>query len=308
MLNLLQLDLVSLRLLVLTADSENLTKAAEHAHMTVSAASKRLAELERVTNCTLFIRLPRGLQLTPAGRGLAEHARNILEGAQRMAHDASDYASGVRGHVRLFANTSAVIQFLPEDLAIFLAANPHVRIGMEEALSDMTIQAVEDGRAEIGIFADNVPAPRLEIKPYRRDRLVVLAPQSHPLAQMHSVTLAETLDYDYVALNQGSSLLKRIGDAAASTGKILKVRIQVSSFDGICRMINAGLGIGILPIGSVHPELLESKLRAIPLDGPWASRTLYVGVADAARLSPEAANLYSYLSSLETAPFMKESA
>lgn len=109
MLNLLQLDLVSLRLLVLTADSENLTKAAEHAHMTVSAASKRLAELERVTNCTLFIRLPRGLQLTPAGRGLAEHARNILEGAQRMAHDASDYASGVRGHVRLFANTSAVI-------------------------------------------------------------------------------------------------------------------------------------------------------------------------------------------------------
>ncbi|WPK03249.1 LysR family transcriptional regulator [Pseudomonas putida] len=68
-LNLLQLDLASLRLLVLAANSQNLTKAADGAHMTVSAASKRLAELERVTDCTLFIRLPRGLQLTPAGRG-----------------------------------------------------------------------------------------------------------------------------------------------------------------------------------------------------------------------------------------------
>jgi hypothetical protein len=126
MINLLQLDLLSLRLLVLAAESENLTKAADGAHMTVSAASKRLAELERITDCTLFVRLPRGLQLTPAGRGLAEHARHILESAQRMAHDASDFSNGVRGHVRLFANTSAVIQFLPGDLNTFLAANPVV--------------------------------------------------------------------------------------------------------------------------------------------------------------------------------------
>jgi DNA-binding transcriptional LysR family regulator len=299
MLNLLQLDLISLRLLVLTADCENLTKAAEYAHMTVSAASKRLAEMERLTDCTLFIRLARGLQLTPAGKGLAEHARQILEGAQRMAHDASDYANGVRGHVRLFANTSAIIQFLPDDLATFLTANPHVRIGLEEALSDMTIQAVEDGRADIGIFADNIPSPRLQTRTFRHDRLVVLAPQDHPLASRESVTLADTLDYDYVALNQGSSLLRRINEAAANTGKMLKVRIQVSSFDGICRMINAGLGIGILPLGSVHPELLVSKLRAIPIEGEWATRTLLVGVANPERLSPEAANLFTYLGNLE---------
>lgn len=299
MLNLLPLDFVSLRLLVLTADHQNLTKAADAAHMTVSAASKRLAELERLTQCTLFVRLPRGLQLTPAGKGLAEHARQLLEGAQRMAHDASDYASGVRGHVRLFANTSAVIQFLPRDLTRFLSTNPDVRIGLEEALSEMTIEAVEDGRADIGIFADNIPAPRLEVRPYRRDRLVVLVPQAHPLAQRERVHLVDTLDYDYVALNQGSSLLRRISDAATRTGKLLKVRIQVSSFDGICRMIDAGLGIGILPLGSVQPGLLDAKLRAITLEDEWAARTLFVGVADAARLSPEAANLFSYLSDLE---------
>lgn len=300
MFNLLQLDMASLRLLVLAAQTQNLTKAADSAHMTVSAASKRLAELERVTECTLFIRLPRGLQLTPAGRGLSEHAKHILEGAQRMAYDASDYASGIRGHVRLFANTSAVIQFLPKDLTTFLAVNPHVRIGMEEALSEMTIQAVEDGRTDIGIFADNVPAPRLERRPYRRDRLVLLAPKHHPLAQRSKVALEDALDYDFVALNQGSSLLRRITDAAAGSGKLLKVRIQVSSFDGICRMIAAGLGIGILPVGSVQPGLLRTSLKAIELDGEWASRTLYVGITKDARLSPEAANLWSFLTNIES--------
>lgn len=299
MINLFQLDLASLRLLVLAADTENLTKAADSAHMTVSAASKRLAELERVTDCTLFIRLPRGLQLTPAGRGLAEHARQILEGAKRMAHDASDFSNGVRGHVRLFANTSAVIQFLPQDLNTFLAANPLVRIGLEEALSDMTIQAITDGRADIGIFADNVPAPHLDIRPYRSDTLVVLVPQQHPLGQRSQVAFADTLDYDYVALNQGSSLLRRISDAANTAGKLLKVRIQVASFDGICRMIAAGLGIGILPLGSVHPGLLQTRLKAIALTDTWASRTLYAGVATDARLSPEASNLFNFLTSLE---------
>lgn len=107
------------------------------------------------------------------------------------------------------------------------------------------------------------------------------------------------MDFDFVALNQGSSLLRRITDGAAGAGKLLKVRIQVSSFDGICRMIEGGLGIGILPLGSVQPEMLQTRLKAIELDGEWASRTLYVGVAKDVRLAPEAANLFSFLTSLE---------
>ncbi|WP_225920053.1 LysR family transcriptional regulator [Pseudomonas vanderleydeniana] len=297
--NLLQLDLLSLRLLVLAADSKNLTKAAEQAHLTLSAASKRLAELERVTGCTLFIRLPRGLQITPAGQGLAQHARLMLDNAQRLAHDATDFANGVRGHLRLFANTSAVIQFLPQDLADFLGTHPDIRISLEEALSDMTVQALKDGKADIGIFADNVPTNGLEVRPYRQDQLVVLVPADHPLVRHGSVSLVETLEYDFVALNQGSSLLERIRQAAASAGGLLKVRIQVSSFDGICRMIEAGLGIGILPLGSVRPEVLQRKLRAIHLRDAWASRTLNVGVVEAARLSPEAANLFHYLTTVQ---------
>jgi DNA-binding transcriptional LysR family regulator len=191
-----------------------------------------------------------------------------------------------------------LVQFLPDDLASFLRANPNVRIGLEEALSEPIIQAVENGRADIGIFADNVPAEGLYKLPYRDDRLVLLVPVGHELANERSVSFADTLGFDYVALNQGSSLLRRITDAAVSAGKILKVRIQVSSFDGICRMIEAGLGIGILPLSSVRAELLGSRLIAVDLSDDWAHRTLFVGVASQAQLTPEAAKLFEYLSSV----------
>lgn len=297
MINPLHFDLSSLRLLIFAAEFGNLTRAAEKANITVSSASKRLAELERTTECSLFVRLPRGLELTAAGRGMVEHARTILEGVNRMAYDASDYAVGVRGHVRLFANTSAVVQFLPNDLAFFLQENRNLRIGLEEALSESIVQAVQSGRADIGIFADNVPAEGLYKLPYRDDRLVLLVPVDHELASERSVSFADTLGFDYVALNQGSSLLRRITDAAASTGKILKVRIQVSSFDGICRMIEAGLGIGILPLPSVRAELLGTRLVAVDLADDWADRTLFVGVANQLLLAPGASKLFEYLSS-----------
>ncbi len=297
--DLLHVDLVSLRLLIFAAETKSLTHAARLANMSLSTASKRLSELERQTECLLLERLPRGVELTPAGVGIAQHARQILDGVNRMACDASDFATGVRGHVRLTANTSAVIQFLPQDLASYLAANPYVRIGMEEALSDDIVQALINGRADIGIFADNVASEGVVKHPYRRDQLVLLVPAQHPLSGKSCLNLAEALPYDFVALNQGSSLLRRITEAAIGEGKLLKVRIQVSSFDGICRMIEAGLGIGILPLASVRSELLGQRLHAVPLTDPWASRTLYVGRAESTELSPEAQKLYEHLSLLE---------
>lgn len=298
--NLLHVDLASLHLLVIAAETLNLTQAAVKANMTVSTASKRLSELERITDCSLFVRLPRGIELTAAGKGIADHARHILECVNRMACDANDYSVGVRGHVRLTANTSAVIQFLPHDLATYLADNPFVRIGTEEALSDQIVEALLNGRTDIGIFADNVASDQIIKRVYRRDQLVLLVPANHPLAKRNELALSEALDNDFIALNQGSSLLRRLADAAAANGKMLKVRIQVSSFDGICRMIEAGLGIGVLPRASVREELLGISLVAVKLTDEWARRTLFVGVASETNLSPEASKLYNYLARIES--------
>ncbi|MFJ3054413.1 LysR family transcriptional regulator [Herbaspirillum sp. NPDC087042] len=294
MINPAHFDLQTLRIFLLVADSGSLTRAAERAHMTLSAISKRIGELEKTIDCELLVRLPRGIELTPAGVGLREHAQRVIEQVNRMAGEMSDFAVGVRGHVRMWVNTSAVVQFLPNDIAEFLSENAGIHIGLEEKLSVAIIEALNHGRADLGVFADNVPSPGIEKKPYRSDDLVLLVPRGHPLDGLKEIAFADTLEYGYVALNEGSSLLKRMVTAATATEKTLRIRIQVSSFDGICRMIEAGLGIGVLPRAAVRPEILGTRLHAITLIDAWAHRTLWIG-RSATAVQPEAIKLFNFL-------------
>ncbi|MEW6344609.1 MAG: LysR family transcriptional regulator [Paraburkholderia sp.] len=295
MVNPTHFDLHSLRVFLAVAETGSLTRAAERCHMTLSAISKRIADLERATDCALLVRHPRGVELTPAGHGLLNHALQVLDQVNRMASEMSDFAVGVRGHVRVWANTSAVVQFLPTDLQRFLAVNPSIRITLEERLSSEVIEALGAGRTDLGIFADNVPAPLVDKRLYRRDQLVLLVPAGHALAGLTQIAFADTLDYDYVGLNSGSSLLLRLMDAALAAERPLRLRVQVSSFDGISRMIEAGLGIGILPAAAVRPEILEAGLRAVQLTDAWAERTLWIAAKQADALTPEAARLFEFM-------------
>ncbi|KAA1014587.1 LysR family transcriptional regulator [Paraburkholderia panacisoli] len=289
-------DLQSLRLFVVVAELGSLTRAADRTNMTLSAVSKRIADLERSTGCALLLRQPRGVELTAAGKGLLVHARQLVERVNRMANEMNDYSTGVRGHVRMWANTSAIVQFLPRDVRIFLSDNPSVKISLEERLSGEIVSAVTSGDADIGIFADNVPAPDIEKAVYRRDKLVLLVPNDHPLASQKQVAFIDTLDFEYVGLNEGSSLLARLLAAAIAAERTLKVRIQVSSFDGICRMIEQGLGIGVLPEAAVRNEILAAGLRPVQLVDEWADRTLWIGTRSVESLSPEAARLFAFMS------------
>lgn len=293
-------DLQSLRLFLVIAESGSLTKAAEQSCLTLSAVSKRVADLERSVDCQLLMRRPRGIELTAAGRGLLVHARQVLDRVNRMASEMNDYAVGVRGHVRIWANTSAIIQFLPHDMRSFLADNPGVKVSIEERLSGEIVAAIGSGAADIGVFADNVAALDMDKAVYRQDTLVLLVPNGHPLADAGEIAFVDTLDYEYVGLNEGSSLLARLLDAAFAAERVLNVRIQVSSFDGICRMIEQGLGIGVLPEGAVRAEILATGLKAVRLTDAWARRTLWIGTKSRPLLSPEAGRLFDFM--CEAAP------
>lgn len=295
-------NLQSLWIFTHVAEHGSVTRASEKTHMTVSAVSKRIADLERTIDCALFLRLPRGLMLTAAGHELLRHAKQVLETVNRMSSAIGDFSTGVRGHVRVWANTSAVVQFLPNDLAAFLGRDPQLRISLEERLSHEVVEAVLSGVADIGVFADKVPATGLRKYHYRDDALVVLVPSGHPLANRSEVQFADTLEYDFVGLNQGSSLLNRMSEAAAALELVLKLRIQVTSFDGICRMIEAGLGIGVLPEGAVRQEILTAGLRVVRLSDSWAARSLWLGVRDPQSLQPEAVKLLEHLTGVELSP------
>ncbi|TSD83488.1 LysR family transcriptional regulator [Mycobacterium sp. KBS0706] len=271
------LDLVSLRLFVSVVEQRSIAQASRTHNIAASAVSKRLSDLEARVGVTLLYRLKEGVEPTPAGQALYRHAKRMTRIVEDLEAELSEYSQGARGHVRLWANTSAVTQFLPEDLAAYVAHFPEVRIELREDTSNRIVDAVRDGFADMGVFSDHIGPTDLETRIYRRDTLMLIVPSGHPLAGRERVRLAETAAFDHVGLQEGSSLQARLLEEAGRDGTPIRMRVQVFGFDGIRRMVEAGLGIAVLPQGAVLPYLGKNEFCAVELDESWAVRSLLLG-------------------------------
>ena len=292
-------DFVTLKLFISVADEGRLTAAAEREHLALAAVSKRISDLEALVGTTLLYRRPRGVELTPAGQAFLHHARRIMDNIERLHAELSEYGEGVRGHVRIHSNTSAIIAFLPQDLSAFSCLYPEIKIDLQERVSSEIIAAVRDGLTDIGIFAGHVAAPDLQQLSYRHDRLVLMTPIDHPLAERESIAFNEALTFDFIGLQQDASLQSLLNEQATLAGKTLRMRIQVRSFDAICRMIHHGMGVGVLPEQTIYRDLGDLQLKSIPLSDPWAQRELVIGMRRYASLHVTARHLVDHLTQKE---------
>ena len=290
-----RLDLITLQLFVAVHEEGTLTRAAAREAIAVSAASKRLMELEEALGISLFARQAKGMTLTPAGETLLHHARQMLFNLEKMGLELGEHSHGVRGYVRMLGNLSAIIQFLPEDLRDFSALHPQVKTDLEERPSSGVIQGVLDGVADLGICSSDSDVKGLHSVLYRRDKLVVVMPADHPLSRHSALAFADTLGSDYVGLHAASSINQRTHAAAREAGKMLRVRIHVPGFDAVCRMVQANMGIGILPQKAYELFGHALGLHAVPLTDEWSDRSLILVVRDEARLSPVSRLLFEYL-------------
>lgn len=296
--NLHRIDLVSLSLFHLVARTGSISQGAELAMLAVGAASKRITDLEAAFGVPLLERHSRGVKLTSAGEALQRHVQRLLADVDQMEADLSDHAKGLMGVVRLWANTSATTQFLPGDLAHFARLQPGIRIELTEADSHEVVLAVLDGRADLGIFADRTASLGLQTRLYRRDRLVLVVPPDHPLAARHQVAFAEAVDYDFVSLTQATSLAQRLALESGQISKPLRIRIHVRSFDAMCQMVSAGLGIAVLPVVAAQPLVQALGLHQIELTDDWVNRELLLGARDPGALARPARHLLDHLMTL----------
>jgi DNA-binding transcriptional LysR family regulator len=292
-------DFVTLKLFISVADEGRLTAAAAREHLALAAVSKRISDLETLVGTTLLYRRPRGVELTPAGQAFLHHARRIMDNIERLQAELSEYGEGVRGHVRIHSNTSAIIAFLPQDLSAFSRLYPEIKIDLQERVSSEIIAAVRDGLTDIGIFAGHVAAPDLQQLSYRHDRLVLMTPIDHPLAERESIAFSEALAFDFIGLQQDTSLQSLLNEQANLAGKALRMRIQVRSFDAICRMIHHGMGVGVLPEQTIYRDLGDLQLKSIPLSDSWAQRELVIGMRRYASLHVTARHLVDHLTQSE---------
>ena len=277
----LRFDLTDLRLFVNVVEAGTLTAGAEASHLALASASARILAMEDSLGSALLVRKPRGVAPTPAGRALLKHAAVILQQAERMRGELTEYADGLKGHVRLLGNTVALQEYLPDALGAFLVANPQVNVTASEATGNEIVMALAEGSADVGVFSDEIKTYELETFTFRLHRLVMVTPVDHPLAlksQKHGVSIFEADACDVIGLPEGSALQERWEARAAQRGVRLNYRMRVPSFDAQCRLIESGAGVALLPETTARRFAASMRLCVVPLTDAWLARQLRLAV------------------------------
>jgi DNA-binding transcriptional LysR family regulator len=295
-----QIDLTSLQLFVAVCELGSIGRAAEREFIAASAVSKRLSDLEATLGTPLLHRHARGVRLTPAGESLLHHARAVLFGLEKMQAELTEYADGVRGHVRVHASISAIVQFLPEDLGAFARRHPDIKIDLEEHLSPEVLRAVQEGAADLGLCNGAMGTSGLQSLPYRHDQLVLVVPKGHEMAGAGPVAFEAALPFDHVGLHANSSIHLALHQAATRAGAALRVRIRVTGLDAMCRMIANGLGVGVMPLRAFELLHAGDALDALSLTDAWARRELVLVARDFSSLPASARMLVDHLQPGET--------
>lgn len=288
-------DLVDLSLFRHVVEAGSITHGAERANLALAAASARIRNMEQTIGTALLERSRHGVTPTPAGRTLLQHARTILEQAERLREDLGAYAGGHTGQVRVLSNTNSLTEFLPEALGSFLSAHPNISVDIEERLSDEIVGLIAEGVGDIGIVAGTVDAGGLTTFPFRSDRFVLVVPRNHALAKRASVSFAETLDHDFVGIDRASAIQRFLAKKANGVGRPLRLRVQLRSFDAVCRMVENNVGVGVVPLTTAHWAAKTMALHAVELTDPWAVRNLSICVRDYKALPPYARHLVDHL-------------
>lgn len=292
----LRYDLTDLQLFLHVAEAASITHGACRSNMSLAAASARIRAMEATLGAELLVRGRRGVHVTSAGSMLLQHARTVLRQLQQMRGDLDSYAKGLRGQIRLLANTVAMLEYLPAALLPFLALNPNVDIDLEEKKSPEVMRQVAANRADIGVVAGAVdPALQLETFPFASNLLVLIMPRRHALAGRRKLTFAETLDHDYVSLGAGSALQDFVNRQAENAGRRLKVRVRLNSFDIVCQMVEGGAGLAIVPQTTARRWQRLRALRIAALTDPWTVRHLTLCVRSVQSLPTHSRRLLDHL-------------
>jgi DNA-binding transcriptional LysR family regulator len=268
-------DLTTLKLFVSAIDQGSIASAAEHEHIVASAASKRIGDLETGLGVALLVRQHAGVVATTAGDALARHAREVIKTLDRIPGALSTLATDDQPDLRIVANQTGIV-VVAAGLASYIARRPGVKIRLEEGQSLPIIESVAQGNADIGIIGHFQPTDRLHVVPYRSIPLMLVVPAAHSLASRRALGFAEALEFDLITLMQGTAIRGWALAAAARMDRKPKFTVQVQSYEAMRTMVQAGLGIAVMPAANILPYQDLLQVRALPLTDDWARMQLYL--------------------------------
>jgi DNA-binding transcriptional LysR family regulator len=293
----MRFDLTTLRVFLAVLDHGSIAKGAEQEHLVPSAVSKRLSDLEAQLGTSLFTRQHDGVVITRAGEALAQHAREVMLALDRIPRDLTAAASSQTPTLRVWANATATVGYLADHLSAFLSRHPEVKITLQEMRSLPTIDAVADGRADLGVIGYFQPEDRVQVRPYRKVPLMLALPRTHPLATRESIRFAEILAFDLITLLEGTAIHSWAIEAGARVARKPRLVMEATSYESMRKMVQAGLGIAVIPEPNITPYQELFELAAVPLSDSWATMDLQLIFKQPRSDARELTELIDYLGS-----------
>lgn len=269
------MDLRDMRYFLAVAEERNFGRAAERLHMAQPPLSRQIRALEEELDTVLFIRTPKGVELTEAGRTLLDEVPNLLALAEQARDRTRRAGQGLTGQLDVGLFGSGVLDVIPRLLARFHAQRPDVTIRLHNLTKAEQLQALRERRLSVG-FNRLVPQEDgLVIEPILREPLVVAMPEGHPLAVRPSIPLAELAGqplilYPNVPMR---GLAQEVTDAFRADGLALRVEQEVEDVLTAVALVAGGFGLVIttqsatslrLP-GVAFRPLSSSRLRSVEL-------------------------------------------
>jgi DNA-binding transcriptional LysR family regulator len=257
--------MVDFRLFVQIAETNSLRQGADLVCLSAPAASARIANLEARTATKLLVRSSKGVTLTTAGQAFLHHAKLILEQIEALNGDLEEYAKSVKGHLRVAANPTALKEFLPGMLGKYLASHKDVRLDLRELLSSDIVRSVSAGTSDVGILLGSTRTEDLEVISYRETRLVLVTALDHPLAESESASFADALQFEFVDFPEASPTFAPVHRAADALAVRVRTRVRAVNIDSLCRLVEAGVGVGVAPEPSARRMAKSASIAVIPI-------------------------------------------
>lgn len=269
----MNISMRDLRAFIAVTEQKNFTRAAEQCHLSQSAFSALIQNLENELGVKLFARSTRRVELTAEGKVFADSANRLLAEFALVQSEMKDHVEMRKGRISVAALPSLAAGWLPVVIKEFRASYPGVSTELADTLSDECLELVRAGRADFALCAAGSDMAGLEAEPLCTDAFYVVMHREHPLARRKSLSAADLLHQPFIHLSHTSSV-RQLLDAALHPGRIAGI-MEVAHLASVASLVGNNIGISVIPFLALfqfsHPDLV---IR--PLKEPKIVRTIYV--------------------------------
>ncbi|MFP5265510.1 MAG: LysR family transcriptional regulator [Blastocatellia bacterium] len=299
------MELWQLEVFMAVVEEKSFSRAGRRLGRTQPAISSSIKLLEGELGEPLFDRLGKSIKLTAAGELLTDYAKRLLS-LRGEALDAMGELRGLgRGTLSLGANETTCLYLLPEVLASFKRAYPHVQVDIQRAITRAITEKVVDGSLDFGIVTLPIHNPRLETVTIHQDDMALIVGPSHKLASRRSVQMTDLAGEPFILHKIGTTTRERLVKHFIDGGVKMKVTIELASIETIKRFVSIGMGISIVPRLCIAKEIEDGSLRALTIRDARFQRRLGL-IYNKGRYQSQAARAFVALVSDRQQPAPKE--